>query len=176
VALKKLTWPQRRELAVAILAERFHLKIHEETKMLSVYDLFVSKTGPKFKESIPASLNGVPIANDSWREQMRGNMIITNKNLTGVEVPISTLAAGISGVVDRDVIDRTGLTGKYDFSLSWTPEQLATSPDGGSYVRPANDSPVIFTALQEQLGLKLVADKGPVKVVIVDHVEMPSEN
>jgi uncharacterized protein (TIGR03435 family) len=84
-------------------------------------------------------------------------------------------AADIGG---REVIDKTGLTGVYDFSLKWTPLQTAAAPGGGSETAPSPDveGASLFTAIEEQLGLKLVPTKGPGQVLVIDHIEQPSEN
>ena len=91
-----------------------------------------------------------------------------NRELTAHDIPMASLASTLEGQVHRTVIDKTGLTGSYDFTLKW-------SPDDGSTAQ-TDAAPYIFTALQEQLGLKLQPAKGPVETLIVDHAEMPSEN
>ena len=86
------------------------------------------------------------------------------------------LAEELSKETGRDVIDKTGLSGRYDLKLHWTPDESAVSALDGS-ASPATDAgPALFTALEEQLGLKLVPAKGPVQVLVVDKVEMPSAN
>ena len=93
---------------------------------------------------------------------MRGD----GHQLTGRATTVEEFAGMLSGLVGRMVVNKTGVTGKYDFSLSWSPAEQPTADSG----------PSIFTALQEQLGLKLVPAKGPVDVLVVDHVEQPSPN
>jgi uncharacterized protein (TIGR03435 family) len=103
--------------------------------------------------------------------------------LTAQAIPTASLVNMLSQQLQHTVIDKTGLTGKYDFTLTWTPEEgsgpmFKGTDGGGSRPEPAPDAsgPSLFTALQEQLGLKLQSAKGPVETLVVDHVEMPTEN
>ena len=111
-----------------------------------------------------------------------GMMRMSPGGLQGQGVQISMLVNSLAMQLRRTVIDKTGLTGKYDFTLKYAPE-IGTGPDGGMgphpmppEVEPDASGPSIFTALEEQLGLKLESAKGPVDSVVVDHVEKPSEN
>lgn len=147
----------------ALLVERFQLKVHRITKELPVYGLVVAKNGPKLqptKEAIGSRNRG---------------MHIRDGRMTATDLPMDSLVSVLSGQTSRVVIDRTGLTGHYDFTLNWTPEQRSVPlPDDHP---PAGESgPSIFTAVQEQLGLKLVSEKGPVEILVVDHIEKPSPN
>jgi uncharacterized protein (TIGR03435 family) len=154
-ALKKLTDKQRGAMLLPLLAERFQLKTHTEIKTLPVYELVVTHGGPKFTQSANDTKGGTSIS-------------IRNRELTAHNLPMATLAKTLSDQVHRTVIDKTGLTGSYDVTLKWSPE------DGPS--AETDTAPSIFTALQEQLGLKLHPAKGPVETLVVDHAEMPSEN
>jgi len=137
-----------------LLADRFQLTLHPETREQPVYSLVVAKGGPKLQESAePGSL---------IRMLGRGK-------LNGRAVGLGMLALNLSNELGRTVIDRTGLTAKYSFQLNWVPS--TNSPDA-----PDPDGPSVFAALQEQLGLRLEAGKGPVEVLIIDRVEMPSGN
>jgi uncharacterized protein (TIGR03435 family) len=99
-------------------------------------------------------------------------MVIGSGQLSGKAIPISSLVEMLSNQLHRPVVDKTGLTGKYDIDLHWTPDSLSASQ-----APPADASgPDIFTALQEQLGLKLNPAKAPVETLIIDHIEPPSEN
>jgi uncharacterized protein (TIGR03435 family) len=80
---------------------------------------------------------------------------------------------GLSNIVGRQVIDKTGLTGNYDFKLTWTPDEMSATPDSSA---SGDSGPSIFAAIEDQLGLKLVSAKGPVEVIVVDHIEKPSAN
>jgi uncharacterized protein (TIGR03435 family) len=153
-ALRKFTGKQRLAMLLPFLEERFQLKAHTEIKILSVYELVVTASGPKFKQSADSKQGGTSVQN--------------NRLLTAHAIPMVSLAGTLTGQVHRTVVDKTGLTGLYDLGLKW-------SPDDGSNFQ-ADSGPSIFTALQEQLGLKLKSAKDPVETLVVDHVEMPSAN
>lgn len=159
---KSLTREQREAMFLPILSDRFHVKAHTEIKTLPVFDLVVTKDGPKFKPSPPA-------ANDPDHKREFGTWI-NNSDLTATSITMSNFAETLAGQVDRTVIDKTGLTGEYDLKLRWTPAN--TAADDGSTDRP----PDLFTALKEQLGLKLEPTKGPVTTLVVDHAEKPTPN
>lgn len=181
--LKKLTNEQRRSMLQPVLADRFKLKVHTETKQLPVYELVVAKGGSKLKEAKSGDTyaNGIKGPDGVGRG---GMMRMGRGQVTGQAIPIASLADILSRQLQKTVIDKTGLGGKYDFELNWTPEEGegggGPPPPGGSpqKTEPAPDSsgPSIFTALQEQLGLRLQSTKGPVETLVVDHVEMPTEN
>jgi len=151
-----------------LLTERFKLAFHEDKKELSVYALTIGKTGSKVaaSESDPKSLPGL---------FFRGLGQLTVRNATMGDFTHLMQSA----VLDRPVVDQTGLTGKYDFTLNWTPDE---SQFGGLGVKvpPPSDKadapPGLFTAIQEQMGMRLEATKAPVEVLVVDHIEKPSEN
>jgi uncharacterized protein (TIGR03435 family) len=147
---------QKEKMVQALLADRFRLVSHTETRELPVYNLVVAKGGPKLG---PQKEGGTAIG------LSRGHIRALAPN------SVSTLAEQLSMVVGRDVVDKTGINGRYDLKLDWTPDDAASAADANS-----NAPPPIFTALQEQLGLKLESQKGPVQVLVVDHVEMPSAN
>lgn len=158
-AIRKLTGRQRGSMMLPILAERFQLKAHTETRILPVFELVVISNGPKFKHSADqkgqytgTSINGTD----------RG------VQLTAHGISMAFLASSLEGQVHRPVIDKTGLTGNYDVAMNWASDRVPSSEENGGAS--------IYTALQEQLGLKLKAAKGPVETLVVDHVEMPSEN
>src|SRR6185437_1285383 len=155
-AVKELSDEQRRAMMVALLKDRFHLSAHIETRTLPVYDLVVAKNGPKLKEAKSVTGNG----------EQHSNLQISGTKLTAVGFPIGALAPTLNGDVGRTVVDKTGLTGIYDFTLKWRPVNATAD----------NNDPDLFTALQEQLGLKLVPSKGPVPTLIIDHIERPTEN
>jgi uncharacterized protein (TIGR03435 family) len=164
------------------LADRFKLKVHTETKQLPVYKIVLAKGGSKLKEATAGDTyaNGIKGPDGVGRP---GMMRFGPGQLTAQAVPMTSLTNMLSQQLHRTVLDKTGLTGKYDLELNWTPDQGADpmfkgpegSPQRGD-AAPDSSGPSIFTALQEQLGLKLQSAKGPVETLVIDHVEMPSEN
>ncbi len=169
---------QRRLMLQSLLSDRFKLKLIQQTKELPVYVLVIAKNGPKLQESKAGEThpNG-QLGGPGMMRMQRGQ-------LTGQGLPISNLVRLLSEQLGRTVLDRTGLTGDYDFTLQWAPEgsaPLAMVPEGGrpETVRtplPESSGPSIFTAVQEQLGLKLKPQRGPVETLVIEQVERPSEN
>jgi len=151
-----------RQMLQALLADRFKLKVHREMREMPVYALVLGKNGPKFKESAPES-------NFSGHHGVNGR----NQSMTLTKATMQHVTEGLQGYVDRPVVDNTGLTGTYDIKFEATPAfRLNRNPDQPS--EPGDIS--AFTAVQEQLGLKLEARKAKIEVLVVDHVEKPSEN
>ncbi len=153
-----------RKMMRALLADRFQLKTHEETKEMSIYSLVVGKGGPKMAKS----------AGDGPGPQIRmGRGLLSGKGM-----PMEILVRELSRSVGRTVLDKTELTGSYDIELSFSAEAgpggLPGSPD--AVAGTVSNGPTIFTAVQEQLGLKLEPAKGPVKMLAVDSVSKPTEN
>ena len=205
-----------------LLAERFKLTLHRETKELPVYSLVLAKSGSKLKESAetapPAELepgalpplppggpkmgpDGFPIMPAGMAApggQMMIMMMPGRARLFGQHQPLQNLVARLSQQLNRPVIDATGLTGKYDITLTYATEGLGGGPfgsllgpppppPGGGAAGPAGNAnvvvpegetpPDIFAAVQSQLGLKLESKKGPVEMLVIDHVEKtPTEN
>ena len=164
----------------SLVEDRFQLKMHKETRELPIYELVVARGGPKIKPSedqSPLSLGptqrGGPIP--------RGNMRMGRGDLEATGVPVSNFIVGLSQQLGRPVIDKTGLKGLYDIKLQWTPELgqglgPLGPPGGPEPPPPPADGPSIFTAIQEQLGLRLESTKGPVEVFVIDSAQKPSEN
>jgi uncharacterized protein (TIGR03435 family) len=148
----------------SLLADRFQLQFHRETREMPVYVLTVVKSGHKMK---PRSEGDGGAAT---------SMLFRGPNVPGRNVSVAMLAGGLQKLVlDRPIIDKTGLTGNFDFDLSWQPDATQFGGRGGAIpVDP--DKPDIFTAMQEQLGLKLEAQRAPGAVIVIDKVEKPSEN
>jgi bla regulator protein blaR1 len=173
-ALKKLTPSDRmfarQHMFQELLADRCKLAAHWDTKELPVYELVIGKGGSKIQESKPN--HGVASGRGGLGLRGRGGP------LTAREVPISDLVGLLSVLLNRTVVDKTGLTGKYDFILNWTPDDIQDPSffPSSSGQPPDPTGPSIFSALQEQLGLKLETGKGPVKVIVIDHIERPSGN
>jgi uncharacterized protein (TIGR03435 family) len=174
-ALKKLSqdqrWPAQQQMLQSLLADRFQLTVHRETKELPIYTLVIAKGGPKLREAKP----GDPGAGDMKGSQISGD-------LTAQAVPIATLVQSLTQMLGHPVSDKTELKGVYDFKLQFTPDDRLQPPSGAPpnfrFPLPPADSnaPSLFDALQEQLGLKLESGKGPAEVMVIDHVERPSEN
>jgi uncharacterized protein (TIGR03435 family) len=185
-AQREAAMDQQRERVRALLADRFKLTFHRETKDFPVYALVVAKGGPKLHETTAPPLPPEAPNPHGPSGPVRGQgMRMMPGELTGNAVRISFLVEALSAPLGRTVIDKTGLNGLYDFTLKWTPDEsqggVFKGPgDGreGADVPPAPDAsgPSVFTAIQEQLGLKLESTKGPVEFLVVDHVERPAEN
>jgi bla regulator protein BlaR1 len=145
-----------------LLADRFRLTLHREAREQPIYALVVGKGGPKLHES----------PEESTPDRQRNGRRLVYKS-----TPMSVLTLILSQTVGRPVVDKTGLGGRYDFSLEYAPERVGTGAAEGREPAPNSDSlPSIFTALQEQLGLKLESQRGPVEFIVVDHAENPSAN
>lgn len=171
-ALRKLTNKQQlaevRLMVRGLLAERFKLRVHREARTLPIYALVLVKSGSKL----------TPTKGPQESELIRG---ASPGHLRCVGCTMKLFADVIAGqreIGGRQIIDRTGLAGHFNFLLTWTPDPtlgIARS-DRDSGVAPDMSGPSLFTALQEQLGLKLESTKGSVDVIVIDSVEMPSEN
>ncbi len=191
--IQAMPWDKAQEerslLMQSLLAERFKLKVHFETRELPVYELVVAKGGPKLKESKPEAAapdKTKPIGPDSspeqWLEHLQNGQSVLlmgspGWRIIGKGMLNDRLLGGIVGagmVDDRTVVDHTGLKGTYDIVLNWSPAPPANAQPGTADNNDAG--PDIVTALQEQLGLKLVPGKAQVEIVVIDHIERPSEN
>lgn len=176
-----------RRMVQSMLADRFNLKVHQETKELPVYALVVANHGPKLTESKlppPSPMGGSPAARRGPGGG-EGFRMMGLGHLEGRAVTIHFLADVLTQQLGRLVVDDTGLKGQYAFTLNWTPDQeeraIFMQAGGGNPgmdrpgpVKPSG--PSIFTAVQEQLGLKLKAERKPVEVLVIDHIDRPSPN
>jgi uncharacterized protein (TIGR03435 family) len=161
----------------SLLEDRFQLKMRHETKEEPVYELTVAKNGPKMTLSSDQSSPEILAGPTSADPIPRGRMTIRGTTLGGNAIPIAALISVLADITKRPIINKTGLTGLYDFKLEWSPEPGLAANQNGTPATPPNDSrPSLFTALQEQLGLKLESARGPVEVLVIDSVEKPSEN
>ena len=174
-----------------LLAERFKLVVHHETRQLPIYALAFARRdrrlGPMLRRSqvdraaLPANPN-VPLPTfGTPRCEAEGPPCSPGLGIggvfKGVAMTIPELTVFVSKWLDRAVSDRTGLTGSFDVELQFSPEGLTGIDPGPPGVeRPPNENPSIFIAVQEQLGLKLESTKGPVDVLIIDRAEKPTEN
>lgn len=143
-----------------VMADRFHLILHHEKRVLSAYALTITKTGPKLAKSL-GDPNGVPDETGEG-DGLGVTMRYTNVSMQDFSTNMQAMGDG------RPVVDQTGLTGRFDFTLRWNREQTSS-------IDP-NAAPGLFTAMQEQLGLKLEPVKTPVDVIVIDHIERPSAN
>lgn len=178
--LEKLTPEQRRPAFQAILKERFGLQFHMESKNMPVYELSIAKGGPQIK-ALPEQTDAEKEAEskDPTPGSGRGNMNVHN-DAEGVVVSAGgvkmlQLVATLSNFAGRTVVDKTGLTAEYTFQLRWLPED---NPSGGRSEAGVGSEPLpsLFTAIQEQLGLRLVAARGDVETMVIDHADHPTEN
>lgn len=160
---------QMRILIRDALVERFGLKFHNEKRELSAYALTVAKGGPKL--TITTDKPSTP---GNFLFRGLGKLMVTNSTMTD-------FCHGMQeAVMDKPVVDQTGLADRYDFNLNWTPDQSQFAAMGGNVPPPNTDDPnappSLYVALQEQLGLKLESTKANVDVMVIDHVEKPSAN
>jgi len=153
-----------------LLEDRCKLSFHHDQKDLPVYALTVSKTGPKLTPSLGNSI-GLPAL--GFRGKIGGDVSASNVTMGDF---INFMTRNVK--LDRPIVDKTGIQGKYDFELDWTPDD--TQFGGRGETTPAADgpstAPSLFTAVQEQLGLRLDANRAQVDVLAIDHIEKPSEN
>jgi uncharacterized protein (TIGR03435 family) len=174
-AAEPVSEAELKRMLQSLLAERFQLALHRETREMPGYTLGVAKGGPKLKEAKPDE-----VRKGLWQQG--------GGPLTGQAASMQTLAQTLAMRLGRPVTDRTALTGAYDFTLTWTPDE---SEQGGLQSALANlppeiaaqlsrnrdpNGPSLFTAIQEQLGLRLEPQKQPAEVLVIDHAEQPSAN
>jgi uncharacterized protein (TIGR03435 family) len=180
-ALHKLSPGERGLMIQPLLADRFGLKVHTETRNLPVLTLTVAKGGPKLHEAKPGDTypNGLKGPDGKGGA---GMMLMGIGKITGQAVAMPFLVESLSRQLGSMVQDETGLKGNYDLNLEWTPDTATMKGPGDGPPVPGNpppeDSagPSLYSALQEQLGLKLESRKVPVQVLVIDHVQPPSEN
>jgi uncharacterized protein (TIGR03435 family) len=184
---KKGEMPQ---MLQALLMDRFQLTMHHETKELPIYALVLAKKDGQLGPRLTASKEGgctpfdpaKPPAPPQPGKPMDlgcGGLVMGPDRVAGTSVPLSELTPVFARILGRTVVDKTGLTGKFDVSLEWSPDpgqSMQFAPDEPRPPAPEATGPSIFTALQEQLGLKLESQKGPVEMFVIDRAEKPSEN
>ena len=169
-----VTWLQERVMLQNLLAERFKLAAHVESKLIPGYALVIGKDGPRFKESAVSSAPAPSTAPTARGETDKdgfpvpappGNWTIRRNALTRLhqmEADVPTFARQLRNILGRPVTDATGLTGTYDFTLTFSSDSAAPDPEA---------PPDLFAALEQQLGLRLESSKAPINVIVVDHVE-----
>ena len=156
---------QTQQMVQALLKSRFNLAYHYETRVRPVYVLAVAKDGPKF---LTSQAKGTTINHGSGHIGIQGG-----------DNTIALLAEQLAETLGRVVLDRTSIQGRYNIDLTWTPDD-STAPlsgsSGSASAAPLSSGPSIFTAIREQLGLKLEPEKAPVDVLVVDRVNLPTPN
>lgn len=175
---------ERWAMLLPVFKDRFGLKFHNETKDITQYVLVIAKGGLKMKEATPGESYANGIKTQSGVAGGAGMMRMGPGELTAQAVPISNLIRFLSFQFHSPVLDKTGLAGKYDINMTWAPDEsegIMHPPDGGAPAAgnpepPPSSGPSIFTALEEQLGLKLEAHKEPGNVIVIDHIDQPSAN
>lgn len=198
-ALQKLSQDDRsaarKQMLQALLVDRLNLKFHTDKKELPIFSLVIGKNGSKLQEAKSDNdyanglkgPNGAPGGAGTMRMSFGGDGI----TMTAQGMRMTALCNALSQSVGRQVVDKTGLAGKYDFTLTWMPDSvfqgpgglpagggaIAGGPGGGpASAAPPSNAPALLDAVQQQLGLKLESGKGPADIIVVDHIEKPSEN
>jgi bla regulator protein blaR1 len=167
----RLSQAQHGAMLRVLLEDRFRLIVRRETKEMPVYALVVGKGGSKL----------APHAGESPQP---GQAVRSGRGMFSIKMGgVALLTAQLERQLARVVVDETGLTGEYDYTLEWTPqpgeggpESIGLPPQAESPAPPDSKGSSIFIALQEQLGLRLDSQKGPVEIIVIEHVEKPSEN
>ncbi len=150
-----LAQSRARQLLRTLLADRFQLQLHREMREMPVYALVVGKAGPKLKESAPDAPT-----------RMTASVSVATVTSIFTRSQMDSLVRVLSGAADRPVLDQTGLTGYYDYKVEFARDPVAAE----------SSAPSLFTAVQEQLGLKLEPEKRSIQVLVIDHADRPSEN
>ena len=148
---------QTQQMYQKLLADRFHLVFHRETREMPIYAITVAKGGPVLKPADPSETTNTGSSGS-----------VGQRTLKFSNISMPELALNMSFYQDRPVIDQTSLPGRYNFTLTWTYD-VSREGDAGA-------APSLFTAIREQLGLRMDAVKGPAEVLVIDHIERPTEN
>lgn len=167
-----------------LLADRFKLTIHRDTRDAQHYDLVVAKGGPKFKAAAPAGPAAIPPPGSAALEKTgcpalpvaRGVTVINGEFVLHIpDWSMDVLATQLAYSLDAPVMDATGLTGKYDIAMCWAADDKRGAPNAAPTI--ADSAPTLQQAVRDQLGLRLESKKGPVEFIVVDHAEkLPAEN
>jgi uncharacterized protein (TIGR03435 family) len=174
----------------SLLADRFQLTVRRETKELPVYAMVLAKKdgklGPGLVEPKEGSCtmpdpNKMPPPPEPGKPPTLfcGQMMMSLKSMTAINTPVANMIPMLSRLLGRTIIDKTGLTTKFDIHMEWTPDEsqaMQLPPDAPKPPPSDVPGPSIFTAFQEQLGLKLESQKGPVEIFVIERAEKPSEN
>jgi uncharacterized protein (TIGR03435 family) len=186
-----LTREQVLAMVQQTLVERFHLVAHHEQRPVPIYALVLARTDGRLGKGMNRSSidcekwiaegrsrtdEGVPSALTANHKRNACGIAPGKDYLVGGTATTAELATRLEVIVGRRVVDRTGLTGGFDLDLQFSRSPLTAAPANDAAAAPSGDAPLIFTAIQEQLGLKLEATTAPLDVLVVDHVEHPTEN
>jgi uncharacterized protein (TIGR03435 family) len=190
--IQKLSYAQRKivrqQMLQTLLTDRFGLKVHTESQEGPVWLLVIDKTGKlhESKSDCDPDAEVTPPKSEPGKmpAAICGHFVENGPHLLGQKVTAAQLAFALAGPTGRPVLDKTGLTGKYDMTLDWnsgrgqmqSPSAGATNGASSATQSDSGVLPLVFTALKEQLGLKLESGKGPVEVLVIDHAERPSGN
>jgi uncharacterized protein (TIGR03435 family) len=189
---KALKLSEMRPMMVALLEERFGLKYHHETRDLPMYELVVAKGGVKMQASKPGTDSGGapppepgPPPTPGQPPKLGRHMFLMRGkgHIESTGTDMALLARLLSEQLGRTVVDKTGLAGDFEYRLDWTPDDTTAAMPKSSNPAPGDNSfaqdtggPSLFTALEEQLGLKLESTKGPADVIVIDQLEQPTAN
>jgi uncharacterized protein (TIGR03435 family) len=181
-ALQKLSREDRdlarQQMLQVLLADRLRLTIHREIRELPVYFLVIAKGGSKLQQAKPGDtyVNGLKGRGGPMGQGMSSSSSRFSSNITAQGASLSGLISFLAFPLGRLVLDRTGLTGNFDFTLKFAVDRPAPDATLNGATLPDSDAPFLFDAIQQQLGLKLEPGKGPVEVIVIDHIERPSGN
>src|SRR5262249_10141478 len=150
-------------------AERFQLALHREGRQQPIFTLIVTKNGPKLSKARHDTC-----AESTIDHPCGGFRIANRSRMFGDTVTIAQFAAQLTYMMGRMVVDKTGIAGLYDIHVEWTPEHFG--PEPGAEVKPDEANGTLFTAVQEQLGLRLQSDKAAVEILVVDRASRPAAN
>jgi uncharacterized protein (TIGR03435 family) len=163
---REVTDDERKKMLQALLTERFHMTIRRESKELPVYALVVAKNGLRLKPNTEGNPERIML------EAKAGQLTMVGEGVT-----LPKIADVLFGQVGRRiVIDRTGITGKFDYRLEWVPDATNIPSLNGTKMEASVEGPSTFTAVQEQLGLKLESTKGPVEILVIERAEKAAGN
>ena len=164
------TVDQVRLMLQKLLADRFQMTLHRENRDQPIYALVVARNGPKLKKAKSDTCTQASTPTDPCG----GFRIFKRSQMWGNTVTVTQFADELKYMMQRMVVDKTGIKGLYDIRIEWTPEHFG--PEPGTEVSPDEANGTLFTAIQEQIGLKLQSEKAPVETLVVDRVSRPTEN
>jgi uncharacterized protein (TIGR03435 family) len=185
----KVDFDQLRLMLRSMFEDRFNLKSHRETKESSVYALVLGNSGPKIELSIDQASPDINGHAPQGAGPSRGAIRMGAGTMVGNAVTLSLFARVLSQRLDRPVVDRTNLAGRFNILLQWAPNETENPFDPGGNKLPETiidmtggrvtvdpSGPSIFSAIQQQMGLRLESGRAPVEFLVIDHVDKPSEN